>query len=415
MIDSQQSRRRALLRGALAVTGAAVLAVSSLAGIASANEPAKPVAPGAGPSGPVPAGFASWAELISVQDKLNQAATRITAVKGDGFAGIVAAPENRELRVYWKGTAGTSVRALVRELNRTVPVRLLPARYSEADLAATARKLATVPDVASVVPQVDGSGVQVVATEAKLAKVKATPAVRDSAAVVSVVAGDAPVATYDRQADIPNYYGGGRFWSPVGGCSTGFAINTAGTVRMLTAGHCGENGQAVTTGAGVNMGTISNKITCTDIEIINTGSWGRVFTGGPYSGTSVPIGGAASSFVGNYVVTSGATSGEHSNIQVTAVNLYLGVNGIPCSTVGPLVQARQLNGTCAVAPGDSGGPVIAYRTDGKANALGTMTAGAVAVANNLCPGTIYTPGYNYVYYIPIGTSLGAYGASIVTS
>ncbi|MDT5024404.1 MAG: hypothetical protein QOE61_830, partial [Micromonosporaceae bacterium] len=80
-----------------------------------------------------------------------------------------------------------------------------------------------------------------------------------------------------------------------------------------------------------------------------------------------------------------------------------------------LVQARQLNGTCAVAPGDSGGPAIAYRTDGKANALGTITAGSSPVANSLCPGTIYTPGYNYVYYIPIGTSLGSYGASIVTS
>ncbi|MEV0427277.1 hypothetical protein [Micromonospora sp. NPDC050495] len=415
MIDSQHTRRRTLLRGALALTGAAVLAVSSLAGVASASEQTKPVAPGAGPAGPVPAGFASWTELISVQERLNQAATRVAAVKGAGFAGIVAAPENRELRVYWKGDAGARVRALVRDLNRTVPVRLVPARYSEADLAATARKLATVPDVASVVPRVDGSGVQVVARAPKLAKVRATRAVRDSAVVVSVVAGDAPVATYTRQADIPNYYGGGRFWSPTGGCSTGFAINTAGTVRMLTAGHCGENGQSVTTGAGAAMGTISNKITCTDLEIINTGSWGRVFTGGPYSGTSVAIGGTASSFVGNYIVTTGATSGEHSNIQVTAVNLYLGINGIPCGTVGPLVQARQLNGTCAVAPGDSGGPVIAYRTDGKANALGTMTAGAAAVANNLCPGTIYTPGYNYVYYIPIGTSLAAYGASIVTS
>lgn len=415
MIDSQHSRRRTLLRGALAVTGAAVLAVSSLAGVASASQPTKPVAPGAGPSGPVPTGFASWADVISMQEKLNQAATRVAATRGEGFAGIVAAPENRELRVYWKGDAGRSVRALVRELNRTVPVRLLPARWSETDLATVARKLATVPGVASVVPQADGSGVQVVATPAKVATVRAAPAVRGSAAVASVVAGEAPVAAYSRQADIPNYYGGGRFWSPVGGCSTGFAINTGGTVRMLTAGHCGENGQSVTTGAGAAMGTISNKITCTDVEIINTGSWGRVFTGAPYSGTSVAIGGAASSFVGNYVVTSGATSGEHSNIQVTAVNLYVGINGIPCGTVGPLVQARQLNGTCAVAPGDSGGPVIAYRSDGKANALGTMTAGAVAVANNLCPGTIYTPGYNYVYYIPIGTSLGAYGASIVTS
>jgi hypothetical protein len=397
------------------VAGAVVLAAASLTGPASASVTSKPVAPGSGPVGAVPSGFGSWSELIAAQEKLNSAAEKLTSVKGTGFAGVIAAPENRELRVYWKGEPAASARSLIRDLNRSVPVKLLPARFSEADLASVAQKLSTVPNVASVVPQADGSGVQLTVSGGKIAEASAAPAVRASGAVVSIVAGEKPVATYDRQADTPNYYGGGRFWSPVGGCSTGFAITTAGTSRMLTAGHCGENGQSVTTGAGVGMGTISNKITCQDIEIINTGSWGRVFTGGPYSGTSVPIGGTAGSFVGNFVNTSGATSGEHSSVQITATNLYLGIGGIPCSTVGPLVQARQTGGLCAVAPGDSGGPVIAYRSDGKANALGTITAGSNTVPNSSCPGTIYTPGYNYVYYIPIGVSLSSYGASIATS
>ncbi|GAA2700584.1 hypothetical protein ACFY2R_07900 [Micromonospora olivasterospora] len=404
--------RRAVLRRAVVVAGAVVLAAGSLTGPASAA--GKPVAPGAGPAGVVPGGFATWSELIAVQTKLNNAAEKILTAKGAGFAGIVAAPENREVRVYWKGDSGASVRSLVADLNRTVPVRVLPARHSEKELTAAARRLAAVPGVVGVSPKVDGSGVQVTVS-GDTARVGAAPAVRDSGVAVSIVRGEQPVATYDRQADIPNYYGGGRFWSPVGGCSTGFAINVGGAQQMITAGHCGENGQAVTTGAGVGMGTIHSKITCQDIEIINTPSWGRVFTGGPYSNTSVAIGGAASSFVGNYVNTSGSTSGEHGSVQVTGVNMYVAVGGIPCGSVGPLVQARQTGGLCAVAPGDSGGPVIAYRTDGRANALGTMTAGAVAVPNASCPGTIYTPGYNYVYYAPIPVSLGSYGASIVTS
>ncbi|BCJ70377.1 hypothetical protein [Polymorphospora rubra] len=414
MIGSRSANRRAILHRALVTAGVAVLVAASLTSPASAAPNAKPVTPGAGPVGAVPGGFADWSELIAVQSKLNAAAEKVAAAKNAGFAGIVAAPENREVRVYWKGDAGAGVRSLVTDLNRNVPVKLLPARFSEAELASAARGLAAVPNVVNVTPAVDGSGIQLT-VEGNGAQVSAAPAVRNSAVPVTIVAGGKPVATFSRQADTPNYYGGGRFWSPGGGCSTGFAINVGGSQQMLTAGHCGENGQTVTTGANVPMGTIHSKIACQDIEIINTGSWGRVFTGPNNSSTSVAIGGTAGSFVGNWVVTSGSTSGEHSSVQVTAVNLYLSIGGIPCGSVGPLVQARQTAGLCAVAPGDSGGPVIAYRTDGKANALGTITAGSNPVAPANCPGTLFSPGYNYVYYIPIGTSLGSYGASIVTS
>lgn len=397
---------RLTLHRTLVLAGAATLAVASVAGpVAAGPSGAKPFTTGAGPTGAVPGGFASWADLIRTQEKLNAAAEKIVDAKGAGYAGIVAAPENHELRVYWKGATPAPVSALINRLDRAVPISVLPAAFSEVELTAAAQRLATVPNVASASPKADGSGVQVSTT----GDVSTAAPIRDAVVPVTVVVGDKVVATYDRQADTPNYYGGGRFWSPGGGCTTGFSINVGGGQNMLTAGHCGENGQSVTTGASVTMGTINNKVACRDTEIIYTGSWGRVFTGGPYSGTSIAVGGAAASFVGNFINTDGSTSGEHSSVQVTATNVYAAIGGIPCGSVGPLVQARQTGGTCAVAPGDSGGPVIAYRSDGKVNALGTMTAGAVTAS---CPGTIYSPGYNYVYYAPILDSLALYGASI---
>ncbi|BCJ68432.1 hypothetical protein GCM10009779_50140 [Polymorphospora rubra] len=417
MIGSQSSTGRAMPHRALVTAGVAVLVAASLAGPATAAPPAvdsRPTTAGAGPVGAVPGGFATWSELIDVQTRLNTAAERIASARNTGFAGIVAAPENRELRVYWKGDAGATVGSLITDLNRTVPVRLLPARFSAAELAGAARGLAAVPNVVNVVPKVDGSGIQLTVT-GDTTRASTAPAVRASAVPVSVVTGGRPVATRDRQADNLYYYGGARFRSPVGACSTGFAIYVAGAPQLLTAGHCGENSQMVTTGAGVTMGSIHSKNVCQDTGIISAGSWGRVFTGDPYSGTGVGIGGTAGSFVGNWVVTSGATSGEHSGIQVTAVGLFLAIGGIPCPSVGPLVQARQTGGQCAVAPGDSGGPVIAYRTDGRANAVGTITAGSDPVPNSACPGTIHTPGYNYVYYVPIINSVRSYGASIITS
>ncbi|MEV7229791.1 hypothetical protein AB0M79_22600 [Polymorphospora sp. NPDC051019] len=401
-------------RRALVTVGVAVLVAASLAGPAPAAPPAvdaRPTAPGAGLVGSVPGGFATWSELVDVQTRLNAVAEKIASARNAGFAGIVAAPENREVRVYWKGDPGGTVRSLITDLNRTVPVRLLPARFSEVELAGAARRLAAVPNVVNVIPKVDGSGVQLTVT-GDSAQVGMAPAVRESAVPVSVVTGERPVATHSRQADISPYYGGGRFWSPIGACSTGFAINLGGPQQMLTAGHCGENGQTVTTGAGVPMGSIHSKILCQDIEIIDAPSFGRVFK--DLAPGSVAVSGTADSFVGNWVIPNGASSGELGGVQVTAVNLFLAVNGIPCDTVGPLIQARQVAGRCAVAPGDSGGPVIAYRPDGTANALGTITAGQNPVPNSACPSAIYAPGYNYVYYVPINASLRTYGVSIAT-
>ncbi|MEV7229547.1 hypothetical protein AB0M79_21350 [Polymorphospora sp. NPDC051019] len=386
----------------------AVLVAASLTSPTSAASAvdAKPV-----PTGAVPGGFATWSELIEVQTRLNAAADKVEAAKNAGFAGLVAAPENRELRVYWKGDAGTEVRSLIADLNHDVPVRLLPARFSEAELANAARGLTTVPNVVNAIPKVDGSGIQLTVSGGDSARAGAARAVRDSTVPVTVVAGEKPVATYNRQADVPLYVGGSRFRTPIGECTTGFAIFLGPNSAMLTAGHCGENGQSAYTGAGVWLGSIHSKDTCQDTMIIGGAySAGRVYTGDPYSNNRVAVGGVVPNRVGNWVTTSGATSGERNSVQITATGLLTTIAGIPCAMVGPLIQARHTGGQCAVAPGDSGGPVVAYRTDGKVNALGTITAGSDPVPDSACPGTLHTPGYNYVYYsqIPItvrGTNL----------
>ena len=56
----------------------------------------------------MPGGFASWSELLRLQQRMNTAAARITngrrsAGANSGFAGIVADPTTRQLQVYWKG------------------------------------------------------------------------------------------------------------------------------------------------------------------------------------------------------------------------------------------------------------------------------------------------------------------------
>src|SRR5947207_7168424 len=93
-------------RMGLAALGLALLAVGASATPAGASTGAKQVRTGSVTQGlPVPAGFASWTDLLRVQEKMNAAADRIvtTARKGatdSGFASVGAAPENPALRAY---------------------------------------------------------------------------------------------------------------------------------------------------------------------------------------------------------------------------------------------------------------------------------------------------------------------------
>jgi hypothetical protein len=98
-------------------------------------------------------------------------------------------------------------------------------------------------------------------------------------------------------------------------------------------------------------------------------------------------------FVGNLIVTDGASSGEHFNIRVGAVDAFQSVGGIPCAATGPLTVANSLDNTCAQAPGDSGGPVYSY-LNGAAQMRGTITGGNSGVA---CPGEVSTGGFQVIY------------------
>jgi hypothetical protein len=66
---------------------------------------------------------------------------------------------------------------------------------------------------------------------------------------------------------------------------------------------------------------------------------------------------------------------------------------------GPLTRAGYPNAQCAVAPGDSGGPVYSYSGSGAVIGRGTITAGTTAVTA-MCPG-VSPNGSNTVWYAPL--------------
>jgi hypothetical protein len=392
------NRRVGLLLACL-VAAAGLVAGSGQAALAGSGKPVL----AAGRPGAVPGGFASWADLYAYQDRLNRAATDLLAAGGAGNASIVASPLNHELRVYWHGAVPAAVTAGVAKAG--VPVRVFPADYTFAELAAEAQRLAGDGRLASVAPAADGSGVTATLTRTSLPAGRAD-LLATARVPVTLAAGATPRLTFDRQADVPAYWGGTRYFQGGIGCSSGFSLRVGSQPTdqfAITAGHCGTLFAPFNVPGQPNpTGQMFGADACRDNLLLGyTASIGpvapRIYTGAFDSTTSAQVVGAAPDFVGNLVQTGGASSGEHFGIPITGVDVFSAFNGASCTPIGPLTLAAYPTATCAIAPGDSGGPVYTY-SGPDVVARGTITGGLIGTAS--CPGVVAS-GSSNVYFAPL--------------
>jgi hypothetical protein len=407
---------RHLNRLAVAATALALAA----AGIAAA--PAQ-----AAPSGnvlagvPVPGGFASWSELLTVQDGMNAAAARVTALGraggGAGYAGIVADPTTRELRVYWKGPAPASLASTARA---AVPVRVLPAAYSERELqSAASRLLARAGDQVTMVgPRADGAGLLVGTAGAVI------PAAAYAGVPVTLETNVSPVSA-TRLNDAPPWSGGARWHNFTQGgtrCSTGFGIRQAGVNRILSAAHCGETGDLAEDQTGQDIGRIGTDIEGNDVLVINATSQARVYNnttnvaGQVLTEFTNAVAGSQASAVGNLVCTSGSFSGTRCSIRVGATNQCVTFRdiGVICGQV----RADRTDGTNAAGPGDSGGAVLTTVAGDATRVIARGTISGIDDINFAVPCTGYdtSPGRvcaSRVFYEDIVPGLAAVNATVL--
>jgi hypothetical protein len=378
--------------------------------------------------GPVPRGFRSWSEVFDLQETLNLAADRIRDLAGDGsgLAGIVAAPEARRLTVYWKDEPPRNVTALVDDIRRELPVDVRSARYSATELSEVSQLVATMPGVATVAGNVDGSGVT--------ATVEGDVDVASWGVSVPVTLkqGTRPFpTTCSRQADCSPWWGGATYWSSTGICNMGFPIKVTvpiigATVRvMVSAAHCATAvGEGIATPNGAAIGSVLSIDKNRDTMLIGPPP-ATAFQGVIYSGPTNAISGyhrrvkaAVGSSVGNWVCASASGTGEHCGMTVVAVNLWFAsTDGGP--PYGPFVQADHNSGGVATGTSDSGGPVhfgLWYIIAGNyhaTDAVGTMSFGQNVVP---CPtGAPATKCGSTLLYADIKSTLAYYGASIVTA
>ncbi|MEU9887618.1 hypothetical protein [Sphaerisporangium sp. NPDC051011] len=416
---------RATRRLAVALSVAVAVVTTGPVQAAAAPEPAAvtdATTRAVEPTGEIPGGFASWKDLLTTQRKLVKAADRITAAvgtRGDtGFASIVAAPENRELRVYWKGTTPGAIGALLRELREDVPVSVLPAAYSVRELEREMNRLARASGgaITSIAPNADGSGLTASVADRGVTR----SALAASAVPVTVEAGVTPAPA--RRWDDTAPWRGGAAWRTTTaagiGCSTGWAVAYGGASWMLSAAHCATAGQVAIDPTGERIGPVAYTDKTRDVMLIRATTTGRVYNNNPGTVTPEfdnPVIGTTGSYVGMYLCTSGAYSGTICLCQVirTGVTINL-ADGV----LTGLAQVENTTRKNAAGQGDSGGPVETPEPSSTTQqyALGVISAIDTS-AQVACTGYVTTGRLCSwrLYYAPWSNATAAFPGIAITT
>ncbi|GIH02565.1 hypothetical protein Rhe02_06320 [Rhizocola hellebori] len=371
------------------------------------------------------AGSNAAAELMALQAPLVDAAEAISRADKErtGLGGIRLRVKDRAADIYWKGEVPGEVREQIARLESIgYRAEVYEARYSGAELASAQEEILRArdayPDIVTIAPLVDGSGL-------RIGFLKGEPKPIEWPVEVEVVDEDRMVFI-DRATDTPPFWAGGV--ARLGGqvCSTGFAVGRQNwftlTTGILTAEHCARGGGvSVTTGAGRFIGTAEVPSPQTaafnsDSLFVPTNSAARMFDGAPVGAFSKPVVGWVNNFVGQFVCTSGASTGVHCDVITDLISSTALIQTGPTSfvRVDNLVFGTALGSSTAIAAGsgDSGGPVFTLTADfSKVRAAGLMSIAQFGVPCNVA-GLPFCG--NRVGFINIGSVLQAQQAFILT-
>jgi hypothetical protein len=361
--------------------------------------------------------------LMRTQEALDALGERIQTAgrkaAGSGFTSVVVDAERNTLTVYWRGAVPDSVAAEVAAARgKGVAVVVRSAPYSEAQLRAEVDRLMKQPlrrgtgtdrRSMSAAPRADGTGIDVAVgglpagTTARQARAMVPALGAGGPIPLNVTTGGVEVAS--RLHDSPPPHWGGTFMQrqTAGNmCSNAFGVtgNNGAATYMLTAAHCGPGLWRTPTFVSprVDYGnTIATRDLTRDGMAILTNAtsgayvyWGRLTnpdTGDLGATTGVAVADASSTLIGDRLCTSGALTGTVCDVLVSSVGAI--VIDPPVNGVG--FMPAMINAITTSAPaagnGDSGGPVVAVRSDGRLSARGIISA-INTHPNNVrpCPG-----------------------------
>ncbi|MGW2376872.1 trypsin-like serine protease [Kitasatospora sp. NPDC001683] len=397
------------------------------------------------------------AELMKKQEALDKVVDRITGGLDEqnrdripGFSEVEVDPGANRATLHWKGELPEAVRGALQDLPQGVNVKVVPAKYSKAELHVAREKLllngkpiplaAKSPShINSIGPSLDGSGLdlgyetdderapQTRTFRPALSAEELTPQVE---AIASAIAGvevhahpQAMVEDLTRGADYEPWLGGAGVKTPGGTiCSTGFGVYnpSIGSKNLVTtAWHCGS-GSYRTWYSDKYMGYASegDGLDTDDtigIAPLNEQASGSGVYGGPWNDPNdadyVEVSGYSGNNVGDLVCQSAANSGAHCGLRVLQVDRQIqGPNGVWRKFTDQVVQTDPND--IASINGDSGGPVV-VQDGSKLRARGTITS---LDKKTNCNGRVSSDAgtrtpvcYNGMWYVPISQTLADMG------
>ncbi|MFB8174271.1 S1 family peptidase [Kitasatospora purpeofusca] len=374
------------------------------------------------------------AGVLARQEVLDRLADEITRVPEHerslvpGYAGHTVDPQRGHLDLYWHGTLPDHVTDVLAAAPTGITTSVHQAPYTLRELRAGRDRLV---DAAvrgeegavwtSAGPLADGSALTVGYTpdaarrhgDATAAEVSARAAAI-AGVPITAVATAASTATATRHSDASPWSAGAELTTPGNGwCTSGFGGWRGTTAVLLTASHCGTSG-TYRTGAGAVVGTATDSDTGLDTTVISVNGTpsGKYFDGGwdNGSGYAKRVVGAGRNNVGDLVCASGAMSGIHCSLRITATDVAAEVNGQWRTDLD--TATRTDDSTVAVAKGDSGGPVVASVNGGAdMQARGIISAGT---GNPVVCGSVAAPTtcWDSLRFVPIAPIVSKFGLSL---
>jgi hypothetical protein len=370
----------------------------------------------------IPSDSSSLDPVMQAQAPLLAASNAIDALVESahltGYSGAVIEPTNDALDLYWNGPVPSQVARLIQGL----PVRLLAAPYSLAELDSEQRRLMSVyPAIEETGVLADFSGITVTADPA----MSALPIVSTIKTSVNYVH-KSYVPLAGRFYDTHPFWGGDAILSSTTYCSFGFEIahNGDNTSGVTTANHCGEGVAWKTYYGGTSVGAsvTCNPVTvCESVDAVpvtlghalpNSDYQPYIYYGAWNATTGSPVIASANPVLNANVCTNGAYTGTScSTNTVTAVNQYEIIDGVQA---GPGFWITKTNHADLAGNGDSGGGIVTFGTNfssatayGEINladtTTGTTCSGAPNIPNRACFYRIFSVNFNSIL-----STLGSY-------
>ncbi len=314
------------------------------------------------------------------QRPLSAAAHRLRSVIEDGasagFAGM--ALQEDAVVVWWKGRLPREVRTAIAAAGTGTVVHVHSADYSLAELSAAsatiARWMKANPNgpFHRVATRADGRGLTV---GSSAHAIRATTAQLPDVDVPVRVVHERRLQQVSRVADSPPYWGGARVIENAGHmllCTTGFGVTDGSRNYLLTAGHCGNLGEAFVTGDRSRViGTASREHVAHDLLLIPTNAGGRIYDGtvGGVTEINKSVAGWQHVTPGEWLCTSGSFTGAICGARATSE--FTAQSCLSGECIDDLVV---VNGVREIQSGDSGGPVFNLADNNRINAKGIISS-----------------------------------------